>query len=873
MGLFLKRQLNDLMQSTRTQITCLGYDKSIAPPPGLTNDSMEIEILGRWDAVEMARIQCLILLDKLAGFRVEKVDIDHRIHYLIAGRKKSAIDMIMHQTMTNIYIPAPFLVQLGSQRSPQQSELPPDFNVNTIYITGDVEGVQHAIEKMLKIASATSSTVITKNVTCLQRKIDWLLSTKQDVLKKVIFDNGTFLLLPSFGSDSNILGIMGVDRVHIERTSRSLMILICDFYASTIHTEQNFLRIPQLNQLPGQICQDSTAEVVVQLQTIEIYGPKIAVKSAFTKIVDIDFVNASIRNTSFQVELAHEHKEFINGKKNGKINKITKLSNCKIDFQENFNEFNMLIDIYNSIPSKSLEGLSLLEDELPAEISFYVPESYHKRIIGVGGKNIQRIMKKYGVYVKFSNAEEFATLGGYYENSDNVIARTPAKNSNNLELLKQSIFELVNFKTDVTSTVQIPRIHHKAVIGPQASHLFEIQTSTKVTITFPEKELGSDDVLLEGTEPQVQQAKNLLLEYTPIITDIQIPSSPQATFLILSHEFHIAVKQPILRELKISLYVLNPPSEDVSSECKIMLHHLRGNKSIDVARRTIIDFLVNHQVPIVLPQNTNMSKPGSFTNLPVNPYESSFQHFNSKLLAPVTTESLKSSVSGYSLFDKPGNAFGPQGSGFLVPFLNPKATLSVPNLRQLFEDPSLVPAERFTMPRTRSDVNDLIRMPQNLLDQSFISSTIAATSYDPHTHIQDKWNPAGLKLARPTESQNSHYNSLNRPLQTSENPTAFLSQRIDELLRTTDTAFRGLGIPSSDANLSLEQIQLRQNPPILRTSNSTYHPELGESENSNYKSPDIIEQIFFQDMRSQDDSSESSRKHLSLHYDPTYPTS
>jgi len=53
-------------------------------------------------------------------------------------------------------------------------------------------------------------------------------------------------------------------------------------------------------------------------------------------------------------------------------------------------------------------------------------------------------MKKFGVYVKFSNAEEFKELGGYFENNDNVIARTPSKNSANLESLKQAILELVN---------------------------------------------------------------------------------------------------------------------------------------------------------------------------------------------------------------------------------------------------------------------------------------------------------------------------------------------------------------------------------------------------------------------------------------------
>lgn len=140
----------------------------------------------------------------------------------------------------------------------------------------------------------------------------------------------------------------------------------------------------------------------------------------------------------FQLELANEHREFISGKKNGKINKIEKSANVKVKF-ETFNDYNFLITT-SSAPSPSsafsgssaaahaaLHGLSLLQEELPAEVSFHVPEIYHKRIIGVGGKNIQRIMKKFGVYVKFANADEYAMLGGYTDNEDNVVARTPSK--------------------------------------------------------------------------------------------------------------------------------------------------------------------------------------------------------------------------------------------------------------------------------------------------------------------------------------------------------------------------------------------------------------------------------------------------------------
>lgn len=121
-----------------------------------------------------------------------------------------------------------------------------------------------------------------------------------------------------------------------------------------------------------------------------------------------------------------------------------KTANAKIKF-ETFNDYNFLIDI-SGTDGDALKGLSMLQEELPAEVSFHVPESYHKRIIGVSGKNIQKIMKLHGVYVKFSNAEEFAALGGYTDNEDNVVARTPAKNAVNLESLKQAVMELVSQK-------------------------------------------------------------------------------------------------------------------------------------------------------------------------------------------------------------------------------------------------------------------------------------------------------------------------------------------------------------------------------------------------------------------------------------------
>lgn len=108
------------------------------------------------------------------------------------------------------------------------------------------------------------------------------------------------------------------------------------------------------------------------------------------------------------------------------------------------------------------QGLTLVEQEMPASISFHVPDQYHKRIIGIGGQHIQRIMKKHSVFVKFSNAMDrgehlvFSSLiptdkrlGGMGREDDdikvdNVICRTPARNAQNLDAVKNEILEMVD---------------------------------------------------------------------------------------------------------------------------------------------------------------------------------------------------------------------------------------------------------------------------------------------------------------------------------------------------------------------------------------------------------------------------------------------
>jgi hypothetical protein len=72
----------------------------------------------------------------------------------------------------------------------------------------------------------------------------------------------------------------------------------------------------------SDICTNSGADVGFDKLTFSINGSDDAVKAAMTVICQIPFVKRAQYQIRVKIELANEHKEFVSGKKNGKINKI-----------------------------------------------------------------------------------------------------------------------------------------------------------------------------------------------------------------------------------------------------------------------------------------------------------------------------------------------------------------------------------------------------------------------------------------------------------------------------------------------------------------------------------------------------------------------
>ena len=72
----------------------------------------------------------------------------------------------------------------------------------------------------------------------------------------------------------------------------------------------------------SDVCTNSGADLAFEKFSFSINGSDDAVKDAMVVIHQIPFVSRAQYQMRVKIELANEHKEFVSGKKNGKINKI-----------------------------------------------------------------------------------------------------------------------------------------------------------------------------------------------------------------------------------------------------------------------------------------------------------------------------------------------------------------------------------------------------------------------------------------------------------------------------------------------------------------------------------------------------------------------
>ncbi|KAK9452418.1 uncharacterized protein V1518DRAFT_411179 [Limtongia smithiae] len=412
---------------------------------------------GDLDSIAFAKTRLALLIDDLNGLHIDRMLVPLSLHTLLAGRDQISFQKVTQDTNTKLYTPTLFPCVHSSL---DENHARRDYD--EIYIAGleaDVDRARDAIEELKRKVP-----VYSKDFVVPFAKIDYLLLHALDKLEDFSRRNGAFIQFPYLGAARSIVRVQCSSHIFVENTIRAVAKLICDIYSAGywIHEgradNDGFLIQPktlpptaEMRTSLERIASTSGTDVSFLRGTFDVLGDTEATKSAVSQIRGLPFWPSEHHQVRFRLELSVDQREFIAGKKNGKLNRIMSTAHVWIKF-EPFTEYNFFVDLVASNYAAALYGMQLLEEELPAEISFYIPEVYHRNIIGPSGQQIQALMRKYNVFVKFSNAYEQATDvvvanggGSVATMVDNVVVRCPSKNKENLEPAKKEILEVVRY--------------------------------------------------------------------------------------------------------------------------------------------------------------------------------------------------------------------------------------------------------------------------------------------------------------------------------------------------------------------------------------------------------------------------------------------
>jgi hypothetical protein len=255
----------------------------------------------------------------------------------------------MQDTLTNIYCPSPLVYT--------------DKEMVMIKITGDAGDVSKAKSILGTVSNRKKPGIISSTVAFPAPKVEWLLQRKRRELEDVMFANGVSLSF-SAGEQSRTISVTGDNSSAIQNGIKDIFLLssqLCQASISVSSTSDRLKTIAQATSLHAlnRICCQAGGTIVVKANTIDIYCEDAKVIMAIQSIVADFHLQGHINMIRLRMELFTDYKEFLSGKKNGKMNKIMKSAGVKIDFVESRDC--LTVEISSSALNQIAEGFAQLQ--------------------------------------------------------------------------------------------------------------------------------------------------------------------------------------------------------------------------------------------------------------------------------------------------------------------------------------------------------------------------------------------------------------------------------------------------------------------------------------------------------------------------------
>lgn len=418
----------------------------------------------------------------MGGYSIDKMHVPYVVQNLVFGPCKLHLSNLFQQTAANVYMPPCFFDDTK-------------FDLDTIYLSGD--GVQIQVARKILEDIVDKTEIFAKSCTVPLPVIDILKTQMHDQLRDTVTRRATHI---QWVDSSTTVKVFGVNRKAVEGTISSIMHLATNVYTILVSC-------PNIqSQLLNVVKSGSIASTDGDRMIISGSAPQCKEAAAY-----LSEFNSSA-SIVFQLELSVQLRDFLAGKKNGKILKIMTATNTSIWF-ETLHDYNFRVLLACRDPKSAGAALAMLEEELPEEAELFIPEPYHKQIIGAGGQRIQSLMRRYNVYIKFEASNEQVSNAFGNLQTDNVLLRCPRKHSRNLRAAVQDLLNNANqcALEHNTTYLRLTRNHRRLLISHYSNMLRDIEKWSDTVIKYPKVETrGTELVELTGLgQASIQAAKTL----------------------------------------------------------------------------------------------------------------------------------------------------------------------------------------------------------------------------------------------------------------------------------------------------------------------------------------------------------------------------
>ena len=196
---------------------------------------------------------------------VDMMKLEHSLHKVICGRTRKNIRLIEANSKTAIYFPPPFPRIYGY--------LPKDAHrrgEDEIFISGETQdNINQAKIKLRELLGSTKCYM--KEVMLSASKIDSILLDRLDKVRKVMELNGSYVMFPPLGSQRTRVQVQGTEILHVERTVREIMALVCSWSTSKRSSADNLRPANSIARLGGLFNRMRSKPLVLQdLATFEL---------------------------------------------------------------------------------------------------------------------------------------------------------------------------------------------------------------------------------------------------------------------------------------------------------------------------------------------------------------------------------------------------------------------------------------------------------------------------------------------------------------------------------------------------------------------------------------------------------------------------